>query len=221
MASHSNTAAAKAHVRDTLLAARAAKEAHSRTLDDEALVQRLQSWLVDTVGNLSEPVIAAYVPSGDEPGASLPAPEIGQSFVDCLARAIPGARVMLPVCPPGAPQPLRWGYYSGTLYKGRFGLLEPAPAESAFAPEELAQADAIILPAVAADPSTGMRLGRGAGYYDRSLEFARRDGSRERRAAIAVVVFDNELRTGLPYDSHDVPADFVITPSATQRIQTH
>ncbi|MDO5030494.1 MAG: 5-formyltetrahydrofolate cyclo-ligase [Corynebacterium sp.] len=221
MVSQPQSASSKAHARSELLAARAAKEIRSRTLDDEALVQRLQSWLATSVGDLTEPVIAAYVPAGDEPGATLPGENTGQGFVDHLVSAIANARLMLPVCPLGAPQPLRWGYYTGTLRKGRFGLLEPVPADSAFAPGELEQADAIILPALAADPVTGMRLGRGAGYYDRSLVFARREESAAHPAAIAVVVFDEELREGLAFDTHDIPADFVITPSAIRRTQVH
>lgn len=221
MASKPRFASTKAHARSELLAARAAKDIRSRTLDDESLVQQLQNWLVDSVGDLPEPVIAAYVPAGDEPGASLPGAEVGQGFVDRLANAVPGARLMLPVCPPGAPQPLNWGYYTGELCRGRFELLEPVPVESAFAPAELEQADAIILPALAADPTTGMRLGRGAGYYDRSLAFARSKATHARPAVKAVAVFDEELREGLAYDNHDIPADFVITPSTTRKVQAN
>lgn len=219
MVSQPQSASSKAHARSELLAARAAKDIRSRTLDDESLVQQLQSWLVTSVGDLPEPVIAAYIPAGDEPGATLPGENTGQGFADRLVSAIPNARLMLPVCPPAAPQPLCWGYYTGTLCKGRFGLLEPVPVDSAFAPAELEQADAIILPALAADPVTGMRLGRGAGYYDRSLVFARREETAARPAAIAVAVFDEELREGLAFDAHDIPADFVITPSAISRTQ--
>lgn len=212
----------KAQTRREVLVARAAKKQHERMLDDEALVQRLQKWVSTTVGDLTNPVIAAYVPAGDEPGASVSSStdgEPGQGFVEALANAVPGARILLPVCPPGPPQPLHWGYYNGSFHVGRFGLLEPVSAESAAGPAELGAADVIILPAVAADPATGMRLGRGAGYYDRSLAFARRDGDANRaRAAIAVAVFDTELRTGLAYDDHDVPADYMITPARVSQI---
>lgn len=213
----------KTRIRHEVLAARAAKGQRERMLDDEALVQRLQKWISDTVGDLTKPVIAAYVPAGDEPGASVSSStggKPGHGFVEALANAVPGARILLPVCPPGPPQPLHWGYYNGSFSKGRFGLLEPVPVEDSADPEELSVADAIILPAVAADPTTGMRLGRGAGYYDRSLVFARRDGDTDgaRAAAIAVAVFDTELRTELAYDEHDIPADYVITPARISQI---
>ena len=213
----------KTRTRHEVLAARAAKGQRERMLDDEALVQRLQEWLSNTVGDLAKPVIAAYVPAGDEPGTSVSSStggEPGQGFVEALANAVPGARILLPICPSGPPQPLHWGYYDGSFSKGRFGLLEPVSVESAAGPEELVAADAIILPAVAADPATGMRLGRGAGYYDRSLVFARRDDDTDgvRAAAIAVAVFDTELRTELAYDEHDVPADYVITPARISQI---
>lgn len=224
MAPLSETASAlKSRTRHEVLDARAAKGQRERMLDDEALVQRLQTWLSSTVGDLTSPVIAAYVPAGDEPGASVASPsggEPGQGFVEALANAVPKARILLPVCPPGTPQPLHWGYYDGSLHKGRFGLLEPVAKDCALSPEELRAADAIILPAVAADPTTGMRLGRGAGYYDRSLGFVRRSAETadRRTAAIAVAVFDNELRHGLAYDDHDVPADYVITPKRITQI---
>ena len=208
----------KARTRHEVLAARAAKGQRERMLDDEALVQRLQEWLSNTVGDLAKPVIAAYVPAGDEPGASVSSStggKPGQGFVEALANAVSGARILLPVCPPGPPQPPHWGYYNG-----RFGLLEPVSVEDSAGPAELGVADAIILPAVAADPATGMRLGRGAGYYDRSLVFARRDSDTDgvRAAAIAVAVFNTELRTELAYDEHDIPADYVITPAGISQI---
>lgn len=202
----------KNRTREELLAARGAMGFRQRSLYDEALVHQLHGWLETCVGEVERPVIAAYVPAGDEPGAACGAGG-GKGFVDALASAVSKARVLLPVCPPGKPQPLYWGYYEGAFHRGRFGLLEPVTAEDAVGPEKLAEADAIILPALAADPETGMRLGRGAGYYDRSLAFARRG------AAIAVVVYDTELRRGLAYDQHDVPADFVITPSAAVRVR--
>ena len=213
----------KARTRHEVLAARAAKGQRERMLDDEALVQRLQEWLSNTVGDLAKPVIAAYVPAGDEPGASVSSStggKPGQGFVEALANAVSGARILLPVCPPGPPQPLHWGYYNGSFHKGRFGLLEPVSVEDSAGPAELGVVDAIILPAVAADPATGMRLGRGAGYSDRSLVFARRDSDTDgvRAAAIAVAVFNTELRTELAYDEHDIPADYVITPAGISQI---
>lgn len=224
MAPLPDTASArKSQTRQKMLAARAAMNPRARMLADEALVQRLQKWLVNTIGDLASPVIAAYTPAGDEPGASFSTAgddEPGRGFVEAIASALPGARILLPVCPPGAPQPLHWGYFDEVLLKGRFGLLEPVSVENAAGPDELGAADAIILPALAADLETGMRLGRGAGYYDRSLTFARREAATSGRpaAAIAVVVFDTELQQGLAYDSHDVPADYVITSERTTKI---
>lgn len=202
--------AIKASVRAELLAARGTRELSERARYDEALVHQLQQWLATVVGDQARPVIAAYVPTADEPGAAAGG---GHAFVDSLFNAVNGAKLLLPVCPPGKPQPLRWGYYEGSLRTGRFGLLEPAAAKDAKGPDELSVADAIILPALAADPETGMRLGRGAGYYDRSLSFARRG------ATLAVVVYDNELRPGLAHNEYDVPADVVITPSRVVRVR--
>ena len=118
----------KARTRHEVLAARAAKGQRERMLDDEALVQRLQEWLSNTVGDLAKPIIAAYVPAGDEPGASVSSStggEPGQGFVEALANAVPGARILLPVCPPGPPRSTLFPYT--TLFRSTtaaLGLLQ-------------------------------------------------------------------------------------------------
>lgn len=102
-----------------------------------------------------------------------------------------GVRTLAPITRPGAAD--------GT---GR--RLDWTDGRSEAGPEELARADVILVPALAAD-HRGTRLGRGQGYYDRAL--------RHRRTGVAVlaVVYPPEWVASLPADPHDVPVDGALT----------
>jgi 5-formyltetrahydrofolate cyclo-ligase len=67
-------------------------------------------------------------------------------------------------------------------------------------------ATAVVVPAVAVDRS-GVRLGRGGGYYDRALLHARPG------ALLVAVVYDDELLDELPAEPHDHRVGVVVTPS--------
>lgn len=115
-----------------------------------------------------------------------------------------GLRVLLPITK--VDQPLHWGdYRSGELVDAAFGLREPAPPH--LQPEAIALAQVVLIPALAVDRS-GVRLGRGAGCYDRSLHLAA-PGTR-----LVAVVRDDELVDRLPAEPHDVPMTHALTPGA-------
>nr|WP_120492161.1 5-formyltetrahydrofolate cyclo-ligase [Corynebacterium lactis] len=194
----------KGALRKALLENRARRTTEQRRALDESLRVHVDAWLREALAGIEHPVIAAYVPAGDEPGAT-----DRTGFLRSITAAAPGARLLLPVCPPGPPQPLRWGFYRGELVRGRFGLSEPVPATESLPPSSLSLADAALLPALAANPETGLRIGRGAGYYDRSLPLF--DGRS------AVVIFSDEIRDDIPGDAHDIPADAVISDAGFLR----
>ena len=116
-------------------------------------------------------------------------------------------RVLLPVARTTAdnsPVALQRGEYRpGELVAARFGLLEPAgpwlPATA------LAEASVVLVPALAVD-RTGVRLGRGRGFYDRTLV------SRNPHARLVAVIRDEELLDELPHEPHDVPMTHALTP---------
>jgi 5-formyltetrahydrofolate cyclo-ligase len=142
--------------------------------------------------------VCAYVPMGTEPGTI----ELIDALVD------EGVRVLLPVArhdAGGIPQPLQWGSYRpGTLVAAPFGLREPAPPW--LPAEAIATAADILVPALAVD-RTGVRLGRGAGFYDRSLPLA------DPSARLIAVVRDEELVDAVPSEPHDVPMTHALTPT--------
>ncbi|WP_307846232.1 5-formyltetrahydrofolate cyclo-ligase, partial [Rhodococcus sp. CX] len=61
-------------------------------------------------------------------------------------------------------------------------------------------------PALAVD-RRGVRLGRGAGFYDRTLHLA------DPSARLIAVVRDEELVDELPEDPHDIRMTHALTPS--------
>jgi 5-formyltetrahydrofolate cyclo-ligase len=89
------------------------------------------------------------------------------------------------------------------LQSAPFGLREPGGPW--LAPGALATVRTIFVPALAVDRH-GVRLGRGAGFYDRSLSF------RDPAARMIAVVRDDELVDELPAEPHDVPMTNALTP---------
>ena len=84
---------------------------------------------------------------------------------------------------------LAWAVDTGRLAPGRFGLLEPVGPR--LGPTAIGAADVVVVPALAV-ARDGVRLGRGGGYYDRALRYARPD------AVLVALVFDDELVDELP-----------------------
>jgi 5-formyltetrahydrofolate cyclo-ligase len=141
--------------------------------------------------------VCAYVPIGSEPGSD--------ELIDSLLRR--GVRVLLPVARDdgaGLPVPLQWGEYrQGGLVQARFGLREPA--EPWLPADTIAVATVVLVPALAVDRA-GVRLGRGAGFYDRSLPLA------APTARLVAVVRDDELVDRLPVEPHDARMTHALTP---------
>lgn len=185
--------AGKAALREQLLAARRSVADDVRAADARALADRVPD-MVDSGGT-----VCAFVPVGAEPGSI--------EMLEALRRR--AGRVLLPVARTDAddsPLPLQWGEYRpGRLVTARFGLLEPA--EPWLPPATLAEAGLILVPALAVDRS-GVRLGRGRGFYDRSLTY------RGPRSRLVAVVRDAEVLDELPCEPHDVRMSHALTPEA-------
>ena len=69
----------------------------------------------------------------------------------------------------------------------------------------MALASVVLVPALAVD-RRGVRLGRGGGYYDRSLSLRRPD------AHLVAVVRDEEIVEEVPSEAHDVRMTHALTP---------
>ncbi|HJC28438.1 MAG TPA: 5-formyltetrahydrofolate cyclo-ligase [Candidatus Dietzia intestinipullorum] len=177
----------KSSIRRAVRARRAAVPAATRASLDRRLRETLGT--VITAGT----VVCAYVPDDDEAG--------GRALPSALAAS--GARVLLPVTPPSGP--LGWAEYvdDDDLRPGRFGIL--APSRQGGGPERIAEADLVLVPAVAVDRA-GNRLGRGGGYYDRTLASAR-PGAR-----ILALLDAEDVLDRVPVEPHDRAVHGVVTP---------
>lgn len=178
----------KAEWRDRLTRARTDQTAESHAQEASALVS--------AVSKVTSGTVCAYLPFGTEPGTT--------ALVDALAAG--GARVLLPVIRP-EPGPLDWAEYTGEadLVPSRFrGIREPGGKR--LGTEAVGAAELVLVPALAVD-HRGVRLGRGAGHYDRSLVFAAAG------VTLLAVVRDEELVERLPGEPHDVLMSGVLTPA--------
>ena len=119
-------------------------------------------------------------------------------------------RVLLPVVRPGGDTPeLDWSEDAGDLVpSGPLAL--PEPTGPRFGPEEIRTAQVVIVPALAVD-TTGVRLGRGGGFYDTVLLHV------DPAASVLALVHDDELldaeTTPIPQEQHDVRVQGVVTPT--------
>lgn len=187
------TATEKAQRRAQLLAARRAVPEAVRDAEAERLCAHLPEMLDGAR------VVCAYVPVGAEPGSPAMVERLREL---CETVLLPVARVG----PSGEHLALQWGrYVPGSLVAGRFGLREPPAPWSP--PEDIGRAEVVLVPALAVDRS-GVRLGRGGGFYDRSLRLCR-TGTR-----MVAVVRDCELVDELPDEPHDVRMTHALTPAA-------
>ena len=86
------------------------------------------------------------------------------------------------------------------------------PVGTRFGVSAVADADVILVPALAVD-SAGYRLGKGGGYYDRFL--AALPGVTARLPYLVTPVFDYEFidaaAAAFPVDEHDLPVQAVVT----------
>lgn len=82
----------------------------------------------------------------------------------------------------------------------------PEPQGDLLGPIAINDVDLIIVPAAAID-HTGLRMGWGRGYFDKTL------GSMQKCPPVYAVVFDNEYVDEVPREVHDQPVNGLVTPT--------
>ncbi|NEN07084.1 5-formyltetrahydrofolate cyclo-ligase [Diaminobutyricibacter tongyongensis] len=149
--------------------------------------------LVDLATDLSAQSIAAYLSTTAEPNT--------RPFLNWAHRQ--GIRVLLPISREDGL--LDWTTGDGeSETEGLYGL--PEPVGGLLGPIAINDVDLIVVPAAAVD-QTGMRMGWGRGYFDKTL------GSMEKCPPVYAVLFDAELVDEVPREKHDQPVDGAVTPT--------
>jgi 5-formyltetrahydrofolate cyclo-ligase len=143
--------------------------------------------------------IAAYLSLPEEPATR-----------DFLAWACQrNIRVLIPVSREDGL--LDWAPYDGKD-EGEDVLHMPTPTTELLGPIAINSVDLIIVPAASVD-RTGMRMGWGLGYFDKTL------GSMEKCPPVYAVIFDSEFVDSVPSEVHDQRVDGVVTPSGITQLQ--
>lgn len=149
--------------------------------------------LVDAVGARS---ISCFLSTPTEPGTHA-------FIVDAVDR---GIRVLLPITRTDGLLDWALADPEGEIAEGVFGA--PEPVGEVLSPLAVNDVDLLVIPAAAVD-RTGMRLGWGRGYFDKTI------GSMEQCPPVYAVIFDSELVDEVPRDLHDQPVTGVVTPTRT------
>lgn len=149
--------------------------------------------LVELATQHGSTLIAAYLSTPDEPGT--------REFLSWAADH--QIKVLLPVS--RVDGLLDWAPWDGTDDdEDVMGM--PTPTSELLGPIAINDADLILVPAASVD-RTGMRMGWGQGYFDKTL------GSMEACPPVYAVIFDHELVDSVPSERHDQRVNGVVTPS--------
>ncbi|GAA1943101.1 5-formyltetrahydrofolate cyclo-ligase [Microbacterium aquimaris] len=160
----------------------------------ESAGEQLHARLDELVGRGDIAAISCFLSTPFEPAT--------RAFVEgAVAR---GIRVLLPVT--RADGLLDWAVATedGDIAEGLFGL--PEPVGELLGPIAVNDVDLMIVPAAAVD-RTGMRLGWGRGYFDKTI------GSMEGCPPVYAVVYDTEVLDEVPSELHDQPVTGAVTPT--------
>lgn len=185
-------AAAKAQMRAQLLAARRTRTAAERERAAATLADRARQ-LVTCRGARR---IACYVSFGTEPPT--------HRLLEVLA--MDGCELVVPVV--RADLDLDWTSWPAQAPGPTTPASQPAgPGRLA----TIGEVELVFAPALAVS-TTGARLGRGAGSYDRALTRVPPD------VPVVAIVYDEEIVAQLPTQAHDRPVQAALTPTRLVRL---
>ncbi|MCU1557022.1 MAG: 5-formyltetrahydrofolate cyclo-ligase [Microbacteriaceae bacterium] len=160
----------------------------------ELTTEQVSRHLEELATGLQVRSISAYLPGQEEPNI--------RPFLNWADAQ--GIRILFPISRDDGL--LDWTVGDGDAeQEGLFGM--PEAIGELLSPIAINDVDLIIVPAASVD-RTGMRMGWGRGYFDRTL------GSMEKCPPVYAVIFDRELVDSVPSEVHDKRVNGVVTPSA-------
>jgi 5-formyltetrahydrofolate cyclo-ligase len=161
----------------------------------EASAAAITRNLISLASDTQVRYIAAYLSTPDEPST--------REFLDWASDR--DIRILLPISREDGL--LDWApYVAVDDIEGRDAFGMPTPTSELLGPIAINDVDLIIVPAASIDHS-GMRMGWGRGYFDKTL------GSMERCPPVYAVIFDGEFVDSVPSEVHDQKVNGVVTPS--------
>lgn len=183
----------KDQMRRALAAQRSAHHKAHGEAEAQALAEFVLSNAEKQLGAISDKIIAAYLPMGGELD---PRP-----LMQALRKN--GNSICLPVCiNEDAPLVFRRYRHNDALLPDDMGIAAPRATAQQVTP------DIVLLPLLAFD-GQGHRLGRGGGFYDRTLaELKKRSDCR-----FIGLAFDMQMVDKCPIAPHDEALHAVLTPS--------
>jgi 5-formyltetrahydrofolate cyclo-ligase len=183
----------KRALRAELRERRRTRTSTERTADASQLTQQLET----LTENLGVTYLAGYLSTPDEPPT--------REFLSWACQR--GIRVILPIS--RSDGLLDWAPYDASDEMADMQGM-PAPTSDVLSPMTINDVGLILVPAATVDRS-GMRMGWGQGYFDRTL------GSMESCPPVYAVLFDEELVDSVPSEVHDKRVNGVVTPSGVVR----
>ncbi|MDJ0351075.1 5-formyltetrahydrofolate cyclo-ligase [Cryobacterium sp. PH29-G1] len=182
-----------AHRKRALRAELRERRQNMTSSEREAATTGLTENLKSVVNGLSARSISCYLSSYNEPDT--------RPFVNWATAE--GIRILFPISREDGL--LDWTVGDGDEeFTGISGV--PEAVGTLLGPIAINDVDLIIVPAAAIDES-GLRMGWGRGYFDKTL------GSMEKCPPVYAVVFDSEYLQEVPREVHDQPVNGIVTPT--------
>lgn len=185
------------HIEQAKRALRADLRERRQMMSDAArehAAEGIRAQLDDLVERLGARSVSCYLSTPAEPGT--------RGFVDAAVRR--GIRVLLPITRTDGLLDWAVAEPGGDVTEGLLGM--PEPVGEVLGPIAVDEVDLLVIPAAAVD-RTGMRLGWGRGYFDKTI------GSMQNCPPVYAVVYDSELVDEVPRDVHDQPVTGIVTPT--------
>jgi 5-formyltetrahydrofolate cyclo-ligase len=176
------------------------QRAHRSARQRSEVAQRLAD-VVLTIPEVADArCVSVYASRPTEPGTG--------PLVEVLAAR--GVRLLLPVLGTGLQRD--WAEYAGPDdLRERAPGRPPEPGGDPLGAAALADADVVLVPALAVDAAGG-RLGQGGGWYDRVLAHVRPG------VPVVALVHEDEVLGSVPRAPHDVGVTAVATPTGWRRL---